>query len=383
MPYKMIIKPMLSKIIECNEDENKAYTRRKGNKVVLIGSTACDSRKKEESLEIVNKSFIIDSMSDNVGKCLGIDLNGVEIEDELNDLDEVKDIDIPKYNQKNLNISCLSNSNILIVDSEIKSNGSKSKKMLIVNESICSKNIDADSLNINFFNTSEKKRKMLSTNKKMRAKYMKSEIFDAKNSIIEIIDSNRSVKRNLLNYFNQNYQHSDTHSQEIEMGTIDLMTDHTRELNNTDPFRTPEHKLKRFDMINNRTRKSSISSLSSMQSNESIFNTVYDLDFINNLLSTENKYKVDHEYIKNHPKLKEEFRAILLDWLMELCEEFAFKRDTFHYTVNYIDRYLSKNSNITKISLQLIGVSCLSIAGKFEVYNVYNRKYKYLKLRSI
>jgi hypothetical protein len=379
MPYKMIIKPMLSKIIEeCNEDENRAYTRRKGNKVVLIGSTACDSKRKEQSEVKINHSFKIngDTINENVEKCLAFNLDKIKIDDQLDDLDEIKDIEIPKYDPKNLNISYLSNfnnSNILIIDSEINSNISNKtnnmSKRLLGKKKTNDSRFDADSLNINFFNTSEKKRKMLSTNKKMRAKYMKSEIFDTRNSI-QILDSNRSVKRNLLSYFNnQNYVASVTQSQEIDMGTIDLMTDHTRELDCTDPFRTPENKLKRFDMISSRrTNKSSGSSFCSEKSEDSILNTVYDLDFINNLLSTENKYRIDHDYIKNHPKLKEEFRAILLDWLMELCEEFAFKRDTFHYTVNYIDRFLSKNTNITKASLQLIGVSCLSIAAKFEVF---------------
>lgn len=99
--------------------------------------------------------------------------------------------------------------------------------------------------------------------------------------------------------------------------------------------------------------------------------TVYDLDFIKNMLEMENEYNPDPDYIENQPNIKVDHRAVLVDWLMELCEEFAFKRDTFHYTVNYIDRFLSVKPHIEKKKFQLIGVVSLSIASKFEVSVLY------------
>jgi hypothetical protein len=106
----------------------------------------------------------------------------------------------------------------------------------------------------------------------------------------------------------------------------------------------------------------------SSSSNTAIY-TVYDLDFIKNMLESEAEYNPNPDYLEMQSNLKTDYRAVLVDWLMELCEEFAFKRDTFHYTVNYIDRYLSYRPNIEKRKLQLIGVVALSIASKFEVYN--------------
>ena len=99
---------------------------------------------------------------------------------------------------------------------------------------------------------------------------------------------------------------------------------------------------------------------------DSFADKVYDLDFVNNMLDREKVYKANPFNLYNHPKLDASHRTILIDWLMELCEEFAFKRDTFHYAVNYIDRFLSNSKDITKGSLQLIGVASLSIAAKFE-----------------
>lgn len=69
---------------------------------------------------------------------------------------------------------------------------------------------------------------------------------------------------------------------------------------------------------------------------------------------------------KNHPGLQTRMRAILLDWLIEVCEVYKLHRETFYLTVEYLDRYLSRKENISKNQLQLIGITCLFIASKIE-----------------
>ncbi|XWS23694.1 hypothetical protein CRYUN_Cryun28dG0036900 [Craigia yunnanensis] len=58
-------------------------------------------------------------------------------------------------------------------------------------------------------------------------------------------------------------------------------------------------------------------------------------------------------------------RSILVDWLVEVTEEYRLVPETLFLTVNYIDRYLSGNS-INRQQLQLLGVACLMIASKYE-----------------
>ncbi|RLN30136.1 cyclin-A1-3-like [Panicum miliaceum] len=58
-------------------------------------------------------------------------------------------------------------------------------------------------------------------------------------------------------------------------------------------------------------------------------------------------------------------RAILVDWLVEVAEEYRLVPDTLYLTVNYIDRYLSGNK-ISRQRLQLLGVACMLIAAKRE-----------------
>ncbi|KAH7834775.1 hypothetical protein Vadar_019652 [Vaccinium darrowii] len=58
-------------------------------------------------------------------------------------------------------------------------------------------------------------------------------------------------------------------------------------------------------------------------------------------------------------------RDILLDWLVEVAEEYKLVSDTLYLTVSYIDRFLSQHS-ITRNKLQLVGVACMLIASKYE-----------------
>ncbi|KAB2030669.1 hypothetical protein ES319_D05G249300v1 [Gossypium barbadense] len=58
-------------------------------------------------------------------------------------------------------------------------------------------------------------------------------------------------------------------------------------------------------------------------------------------------------------------RAILIDWLVEVAEEYRLVQDTLYLTVSYIDRYLSGNT-MNRQRLQLLGVACMMIASKYE-----------------
>lgn len=96
-------------------------------------------------------------------------------------------------------------------------------------------------------------------------------------------------------------------------------------------------------------------------------NAVLNLDTLNYLVGREIKYKPDPYYMeKNQPQITWKMRMILVDWMMEVCMEYKLKRETFHYAVNYVDRYLSLTRNIDKSSLQLIGVTSMYIASKIE-----------------
>lgn len=74
----------------------------------------------------------------------------------------------------------------------------------------------------------------------------------------------------------------------------------------------------------------------------------------------------DSKMLHNHPGIQPRMRAILLDWLIEVCEVYKLHRETYYLALDYLDRYLSTNISISKTYLQLIGITCLFIAAKVE-----------------
>ncbi len=58
-------------------------------------------------------------------------------------------------------------------------------------------------------------------------------------------------------------------------------------------------------------------------------------------------------------------RSILIDWLVEVAQEYNMQTDTLYLTVAYVDRYLSAVA-VARGELQLVGVACMLVAAKYE-----------------
>ena len=84
------------------------------------------------------------------------------------------------------------------------------------------------------------------------------------------------------------------------------------------------------------------------------------------MLQKDHDYQRDFTYIQKHPKLRPRMRSVLLDWLIEVSEVYRLHRETFYLAVDFVDRYLSKQTNIAKTRLQLVGVTSLFVAAKIE-----------------
>nr|DAD44785.1 TPA_asm: hypothetical protein HUJ06_003015 [Nelumbo nucifera] len=63
--------------------------------------------------------------------------------------------------------------------------------------------------------------------------------------------------------------------------------------------------------------------------------------------------------------ITQSMRGILVDWLVEVSEEYKLVPDTLYLTVYLIDRFLSQNF-IERQRLQLLGITCMLIASKYE-----------------
>jgi len=58
-------------------------------------------------------------------------------------------------------------------------------------------------------------------------------------------------------------------------------------------------------------------------------------------------------------------RSILIDWLVDVHLKFKLLPETLFITVNIIDRFLEKQ-RVSKSRLQLVGVTALFVASKYE-----------------
>lgn len=71
-------------------------------------------------------------------------------------------------------------------------------------------------------------------------------------------------------------------------------------------------------------------------------------------------------------------RSVLVDWIVEVADEYNVCTETLYLTVNYIDRFLSKRP-VTRNQLQLVGVTCMRLAAKFEeIYPPELEKFTYI-----
>lgn len=75
----------------------------------------------------------------------------------------------------------------------------------------------------------------------------------------------------------------------------------------------------------------------------------FDAETIKFLVQRERDYMPDPHYIENkQSNVSWMMRAILLDWMMEVCTEFHMKRETYNLSLQYVDLYLSKAEEIQK-----------------------------------
>ncbi|RZR85324.1 hypothetical protein BHM03_00012284 [Ensete ventricosum] len=72
-----------------------------------------------------------------------------------------------------------------------------------------------------------------------------------------------------------------------------------------------------------------------------------------------------HDYMDSQVEINAKMRAILADWLIEVHHKFELAPETLYLTFYIIDRYLSMKT-VLRRELQLVGVSAMLIASKYE-----------------
>jgi len=70
--------------------------------------------------------------------------------------------------------------------------------------------------------------------------------------------------------------------------------------------------------------------------------------------------------MSHQPQVTPSMREILVDWLVEVQQNFELHHETLYLAIKLIDRFLEREP-IQKHSLQLLGATAMLVASKYEV----------------
>lgn len=99
--------------------------------------------------------------------------------------------------------------------------------------------------------------------------------------------------------------------------------------------------------------------------NNTLYVPEYASSIIKHLYDVEKNFQVSPTYMNRQSEISSKMRSVLIDWLVDVHYKFKLQPQTFFLMVNYIDRYLELKI-IPKCQLQLVGVTALFIAAKYE-----------------
>ncbi len=82
-----------------------------------------------------------------------------------------------------------------------------------------------------------------------------------------------------------------------------------------------------------------------------------------NMLQDEKKVNKTDYCASIQTELKPHMRKIVVDWMLEVCQDQQCQPQVFHLSLNYMDRFLSRK-RIKKTQFQLLATVCLFLASK-------------------
>ncbi|CAG5132055.1 unnamed protein product, partial [Candidula unifasciata] len=98
---------------------------------------------------------------------------------------------------------------------------------------------------------------------------------------------------------------------------------------------------------------------------DSLTTSVYSKDIMVYLMEKELRDLLLPDFLANSPGVTSRMRAVLMDWLMQVQLFEELTDETLHLCVAFIDTFLSL-VDVKMSTLQLIGITCLFIASKFN-----------------
>lgn len=79
---------------------------------------------------------------------------------------------------------------------------------------------------------------------------------------------------------------------------------------------------------------------------------------------------VPPDYMSHQTDINHTMRAVVVDWIIEVHWKYGFMPETLFLAINLMDRYLSSQRDLSRIMLQLVGITAMFVASKYEETNV-------------
>lgn len=89
-------------------------------------------------------------------------------------------------------------------------------------------------------------------------------------------------------------------------------------------------------------------------------------DIYTYLFKLEKMFPIRENYLATQLDVTPKMRSVLLDWINEVHHQFSLEIETYHMAVSMIDRYLQANTSTPRRYLQLVGITALFMASKYE-----------------
>lgn len=109
-----------------------------------------------------------------------------------------------------------------------------------------------------------------------------------------------------------------------------------------------------------------VEDIDASDNNSPLLMSCYIKDIYHYLTELELKYSIEPDHLKEQSEISGRMRATLIDWLVEVQRQFSLVLETFQLTVGIIDRYLQAVPNVQRNQLQLVGVTAMFLASKYE-----------------
>ncbi|XP_060829222.1 G2/mitotic-specific cyclin-B [Bombus pascuorum] len=93
--------------------------------------------------------------------------------------------------------------------------------------------------------------------------------------------------------------------------------------------------------------------------------SIYSNDIYEYLRTLESMYPISKGYLCGQ-EVTPKMRSVLIDWLVDVHQQFHLMQETLYLTVAIIDRFLQAFRSIDRKRLQLVGVTAMFIASKYE-----------------